>query len=195
MKIELDPVEARVLGSLVEKSFLTPETYPLSFAALQAACNQKTSREPVMTLEPDTLRKGLASLTGKVLAAERLGSRVPKYAHHAETLGAGDTPEVLGVLCLLLLRGPQTPAELRARAERVCRFESNAEVQQVLQKLAAHPEGPFVTKLARGRYQHLFFGAPADAVVPLSAAPGPDRFSLLEGRVAALEARCRVLEA
>jgi hypothetical protein len=194
MKIELDPVEARILGALIEKSFLTPETYPLSFQALLAACNQKTSREPVMTLEPDTLSKGLASLAGKSLAAERLGSRVPKFAHHAETLGAGEIPEVLGVLCLLLLRGPQTAAEIRSRTERICQFQNNAEVEEALQKLASRPEGPLVAKLARGRYGHLFFGDPSAAVVPLPAAPSPDRLSLLESRVQDLEARCKALE-
>ncbi|HAH06707.1 MAG TPA: DUF480 domain-containing protein [Elusimicrobia bacterium] len=197
MTTELTEIEARILGSLIEKSFLTPETYPLSFPALLNACNQKTSRDPVMTLEPDGLKRGLASLFEKGLAAERLGSRVPKYAHHAENLKAGETPELLGTLCLLLLRGPQTAAELRARSERLCQFPGNAEVEEALQKLASHPEGPFVSRLARGRWQHLFFGATPGVSVPLppptarAAEPSPleKRLEELEARVAALEGK------
>lgn len=195
---ELDAVEARILGALIEKSYLTPDQYPLSFNALLNACNQKTSREPVLELDVEAVGKGLASLQGKGLAAQRFGSRVPKFAHHAEHLEAGDSTEVLSVLCVLLLRGPQTAAELRLRTERMAQFAANEQVEAVLQKLSEHPQGPFVARLPRGRFQQLLSG-PAPAQAPeVSYAPkasaGPDRIALLEERVAALESLCGSLK-
>ncbi|MBI2361816.1 MAG: DUF480 domain-containing protein [Elusimicrobia bacterium] len=188
MKPELDEVQARILGCLIEKSYLTPDQYPLSFNALLNAANQKTSREPVMELDVDAVAKGLAGLKDKSLAAERFGARVPKYAHHAELLRAGETPEVLGVVCMLLLRGAQTAAELRARTERIAQFQDNAAVEAVLEKLAACEDGPFVVRQARGRWAHTLSGAVAGAAAPAPTPSSPDRFSALEERVAALEA-------
>ncbi|MDE2290890.1 MAG: DUF480 domain-containing protein, partial [Elusimicrobia bacterium] len=163
MRTVLDPVEARILGCLIEKSYLTPELYPLSFNALLNACNQKTSREPVMELDIDALGKGLASLREKGLAGERIGARVPKFFHQAEILRAGDSPEVLGTLAILLLRGAQTASEIRMRTERMSQFQDNEAVEKVLEKLAGHQDGPLVARLARGRWQHLLSGEAAEA--------------------------------
>ncbi|MCX5789430.1 MAG: DUF480 domain-containing protein [Elusimicrobia bacterium] len=193
MNLQLDAVEARILGSLIEKSYLTPDQYPLSFNALLNACNQKTSREPVMELDIDAMGRGLERLRQEGLVEQKLGSRVPKFAHAAARLGAGDTAEILGLLCLLLLRGAQTAAELRVRTERMSHFAATGEVEAELQKLAEHPEGPFVAKLARGRYQHLFSGASSEAAAPI-VAPGPDKLAQLEARVAALETLCKDLQ-
>lgn len=194
MKPELDQAEARVLGCLIEKSYLTPDQYPLSFNALLNACNQKTSREPVMELDVDAVAKALAGLKDKSLAAERFGARVPKYAHHAELLRVGDTPEVLGVVCMLLLRGSQTAAELRARTERIAQFQNNEAVEAVLEKLAAHEDGPFAVRQARGRWAHTLSGEVAGAAPLPAAAPAHDRFAALEERVAALEALTQELK-
>lgn len=189
MPIQLTPVEARILGCLVEKATLTPEAYPLSFNALLNACNQKTSRDPVMELDFDALGVGMAALKEKGLAGERIGNRVPKFVHHAELLKAGESPEVLGILCVLLLRGAQTAAEIRVRTERMAQFPSNEAVEAQLQKLQDHPGGPFVARLVRGRVQHLFCGA-----APSEPAAAPNRLSQLEERVAALERAVRSLQ-
>lgn len=188
MPTQLDAVEARALGSLIEKSFTTPEQYPLSFNALLGACNQKTSRDPVMELDPDTLAAALASLQDKGLAAVRHGSRVPKYSHYGEHLGAGDSPEVLGTIALLLLRGPQTAAEIRVRTERIAKFERTEDAAELLERLVSDPDGPFVARGSRGKYHHLFSGD-APAAAPAPAAPKNDRLAELEKRVAALEER------
>ena len=197
---KLDAVEARILGSLIEKCFLTPEQYPLSFNALINACNQKTSREPVMELDATAVGKALKGLQDRGLAAQRFGSRVPKFAHHAEHLEIGDSTEILAVLGVLLLRGAQTAAELRVRTERMAHFTSNEQIEAVLQKLADHPQGPYVARLSRGRFQQLLCGdapPPEPAYVPPTAArtepPSEDRLAKLEERVAALEALWREL--
>ncbi|MBI4349431.1 MAG: DUF480 domain-containing protein [Elusimicrobia bacterium] len=200
MKPELDAVEARILGCLIEKSYLTPDLYPLTFNALRAACNQKTSREPVMELDDDTLHRGLERLARKGLAAQRHGSRAPKFAHHAEHLDAGDSTETFSLLAVLLLRGPQTAAELRVRTDRMAHFATNENVENLLQKLAEHPQGPFVARLSRGRWQHLLSGdapvEPVAAAAPARAAapPDDDRLAKLEARVASLETQLRELQ-
>ncbi|PCI32582.1 MAG: hypothetical protein COB53_12530 [Elusimicrobia bacterium] len=193
MPIELNPIEARVLGALIEKSFTTPDQYPLSFNALQNACNQKSSRDPVLNLSVDEVAKAIASLQENGLARERIGDRVPKYAQYAEHLGAGDTPEILGTLAMLLLRGPQTVAEIRVRTERLCQFPDNAAVQATLQKLIDHEDGPFVARGSRGKYEFLLAGGTAPAPAPVAAKQSPDRISKLEERVAALEERLNQL--
>lgn len=200
--IQLDAVEARVLGSLVEKARTTPDQYPLSFNALVNACNQKTSRDPVMDLDVAAVGRALHSLDEKDLV-ERLtvpGSRVPKFRHRVEKLLGSDEPKLVGTVCVLLLRGPQTPGEIKNRTDRLCEFESTAEVEALLQDLGARPDGAFVARLPRqpgqkeARYQQLFSGAPAggepDAPVPAAKVP-----AALEKRVEALEARVRALEA
>jgi len=195
MPIELTANEARVLGALIEKSFTTPDQYPLSFNALQNACNQKTSRDPVMNLTVEEVGAALASLQENGVARERIGDRVPKYAQYAEHLGAGDTPEILGTIGMLLLRGPQTVAEIRVRTERICQFPDNAAVQATLQKLLDHEDGPFVMRGSRGKYEHLFSAGGSTATparTPISVPTrndSDDRISKLEERVATLEER------
>lgn len=203
MTTELNEIEARVLGCLIEKSMTTPELYPLTLNSLVAACNQKTSREPVMSLDEPAVAQGLHSLIEKHLAGRlhEPGARVPKFMHHAEMLISGAKDAHVAVLGLLFLRGPQTAGELKTRSERMAKFASPAEVETLLQELANAPE-PAVAKLPKGpgqkeaRWRQLFSGgaAPAPAAAPASSglpAAGPtvlERIAELERRVAALEA-------
>ncbi|HOW88795.1 MAG TPA: YceH family protein [Elusimicrobiales bacterium] len=196
MLTELDPAEARALGSLVEKSLTTREQYPLTFNALLNACNQKTSRDPVMELDAETLGRALTGLIEKGLA-ERLqvpGDRVPKFRHDIGRLLGSDDPKVVGTMTVLLLRGPQTPGELKARTERLCSFSGTAEVETLLQGLCDRREDPPVARLPRqagqkeSRYRQLYSGA-ADVPLPAGPASAPeDRLAMLEKRVSALEA-------
>lgn len=205
--IKLDDVEARVLGSLVEKAVTTPEAYPLSYNSLLLACNQKTSREPVMNLDESTAGPALHTLTQKELVerVHETGSRVPKFRHRVDKLLASEDPRVTAVICVLLLRGPQTPGELKTRTERLCKFESTAEVDTLLSELANRPE-PIVAKLPRqpgqkeARWRQLFTGeAPAaeTSSAPAVAAAGPVAPAAkdTENRVAALEKKIEDLEA
>ena len=134
--IELSPVAARVLGSLVEKEITTPEYYPLSLNALANACNQKNNREPVTSLDEDEIRQALHRLEDDGLAGPARGteSRVAKYEHHMQEVFNFTRGEI-AVMCVLLLRGPQTPGELRGRTERMHRFEELSDVQSTLQRL------------------------------------------------------------
>lgn len=205
--MELNEIEARVLGSLVEKSLTTPDLYPLTLNSLVLACSQKTSRDPVMTLEEAAVASGLHTLIEKSLAGRlhEPGGRVPKFMHHIELLLSGADDKTVAVMCVLLLRGPQTPGELKTRTDRLCRFASAAEVDSLLQDLAARTE-PWVARLPRQagqkevRYRHLFSGAPAPSAAPVptaaaaAVAPVPDdRLTLLEKRVEALEALVKKL--
>jgi uncharacterized protein YceH (UPF0502 family) len=164
MNIILDGVETRVLGSLVEKEITTPDYYPLSLNALINACNQKSNRDPVMNLDEDGVRQALHSLNEKGLAAATSGadSRVAKYEHRLQEAFNFDRRET-AILCVLLLRGPQTPGELRSRAERMHRFEELGEVQSTLQRLMKR-QPPLVKMLPRhrgtkeARYAHLLAG-------------------------------------
>lgn len=203
---QLDEVEARILGCLVEKSLTTPELYPLTLNALVNACNQKSSREPVMSLDFSTVESGLKSLLERSYAGQiyEAGARAPKYTHRMEILLASEDPKAVALLCVLFLRGPQTVGELKTRTERLCAFESLQEVDALLQSLAARPDGPVVSKLPRqpgqkeARYRQLFTAheAPAEPAAPaVRPPPPPDRVAELEQRVAALEARLKALEA
>ena len=204
MKPDLTPLEARILGCLVEKELATPEYYPLTLNALVAACNQKNNRDPEMHLAADEVEKGLAGLQyDKKLVGtySGVGSRAVKYTHRLlETLGV-DTPE-LAILCELLLRGPQTPGELRGRASRMHPFASPAEVRAVLLALAARPE-PYVVELPRApgckenRFAHAFGPLPAaaPAAAPAAGAPAPVRPPPDSGRIHELERRIAELEA
>jgi uncharacterized protein len=162
--IELSPASARVLGSLVEKEITTPEYYPLSLNALMNACNQKNNRDPVTSLDEDQIRQALHTLQDQGLAAPGRGteSRVAKYEHHMQEVFNFTRGEI-AVMCVLLLRGPQTPGELRGRTERMHRFEELSDVQSVLQRLMQR-EQPLVTMLQRqpgtkeARYAHLLSG-------------------------------------
>jgi len=157
----LNEVEARVLGALVEKDITTPDYYPLSLNALVNACNQKNNREPVMNLDEDVVRQALAALHAQNLAGPAGGadSRVTKYEHRLQEVFNFSRGEI-AIVSVLLLRGPQTPGELRGRAERMHRFEALDEVQSTLQRLMQR-EPPIVRVLPRqpgtkeARYMHL----------------------------------------
>ena len=169
VEIVLNPTQARVLGALVEKDITTPEYYPLSLNALVNACNQKSNREPVMTLDENSVRDALAGLQEYRLAGPASGadSRVQKYEHRMQEVFNFDRRET-AVLCVLLLRGPQTPGELRGRTERMYRFETLDDVQSALQKLMQR-DPALVAILPRqagsreSRYAHLLSGAIAEA--------------------------------
>jgi len=193
MNIVLTPVEARVLGSLVEKEITTPEYYPLSLNALANACNQKNNREPVTNLDEDQIRQALHGLEDDGLAGPARGteSRVSKYEHRMQEVFNFTRGEV-AVVCVLLLRGPQTPGELRGRTERMHRFEELSDVQATLQRLMQR-EPPLVKVLPRqpgtkeARYAHLLAGdvveaAPSTAFVE----SGGSTTAQLEAEVAAL---------
>ena len=198
MDIVLNEVEARVLGALIEKDITTPDYYPLSLNALVNACNQKNNRDPVMSLDENAVRDALQGLQEFNLAGPARGadSRVTKYEHRLQevlNLLRGET----AVLCVLLLRGPQTPGELRGRTERMHQFEDLDAVQASLQKLMQR-EPPLAVVLPRqpgtkeSRYAHLLSGAiDAAEVVLRTAEPvsdaGDDRVSRLEKQVASLQ--------
>lgn len=195
--IELNEIEARVLGSLIEKSLTTPESYPLTLNSLVLACNQKTSREPVMSLEEPAVAQGLHSLIERSLAGRihEPGSRVPKFMHHAEILLDGADAKTIAAICVLLLRGPQTAGEIKTRTDRLCEFTSGAEAESLLQALSLRAE-PWTVKLPRqagqkeSRWRQLFSALSPEAAVKIASAPAaaPDRVAELERRVAALEA-------
>ncbi|MCP5466466.1 MAG: YceH family protein [Sinobacteraceae bacterium] len=154
MNLRFTPLEARVLGCLIEKEITTPDQYPLSLHALLAACNQKSNREPVLSLAERELQAGVEALQRRHLVVEKsgFGSRVPKYQHRLCNTEFGTLhfdPQELAILCELLLRGPQTPGELRSRAARMASFADAAAVEQVLERLASRADGPFVRRLAR----------------------------------------------
>jgi len=186
----LNEVEARVLGSLVEKETATPEYYPLSLHALTAACNQKSNREPVMSLDEDTVHAALESLRAKGLTLDISGGdhRVHKYAHRLGEVFNFDRREQT-LLCVLMLRGPQTVGELRGRSERLHNFDSLDDVESTLSRLAERTP-PLAKKLARragekeARFAHLLSGDVENAEAP---APPPPRPSPLEARVTQLE--------
>jgi len=162
--IILSEVETRVLGALVEKQLTTPEYYPLSLNALVNACNQKSNRNPLMSLDDSDVSQALRRLDKEGLAgpADSMDNRVTKYEHRLQEAFNFDRREI-AIICELLLRGPQTPGELRSRAERMHPFEDLAQVQSTLQRLAQR-EPPLVTMLARqpgtkeARYAHLMSG-------------------------------------
>jgi uncharacterized protein YceH (UPF0502 family) len=161
--MQLTPTEARVLGALIEKEITTPEYYPLSLNALINACNQKNNREPVTTLDEVEVRQALHGLEDDHLAAPVRGDgRVPKFEHHMQEVFNFTRAEI-AVICVLLLRGPQTPGELRGRTERMYRFDELSDVQSALQKLMAR-EPALIKVLPRqpgtkeARYAHLLSG-------------------------------------
>jgi uncharacterized protein YceH (UPF0502 family) len=163
MALQLSEIEVRVLGALVEKENTTPEYYPLSLNALVNACNQKSNRDPVMTLDEEAARQALRSLSDQALVRSAGGdSRVPKFEHRLNELYNFHRHEI-AVLCVLLLRGPQTPGELRTRAERMYAFEDLEAVHSALHLLMRR-EPPLAKILPRqpgtkeSRYMHLFSG-------------------------------------
>lgn len=188
MNIQLTGLEARVIGCLIEKQITTPDQYPLSLNALVNACNQKSNRDPVLDLDEHAVQPVVDGLMRKHMILERsgYGSRVPKYQQlfcNTEFGSLQFTPLETAIICELLVRGPQTPAELRTRAGRMCAVSDAGQVEAALQNLATGPGGPFVTRLEReagrrdSRYGHLFFGPPAGAIEepePQPAAPVGD---------------------
>jgi len=192
MSVQLTDIEVRTLGSLIEKDITTPEYYPLSLNALVNACNQKNNRDPVMALDDDSVRQALGQLQEKRLAGPAGGadSRVAKYEHRLQEVFNFDRREI-AVLCVLLLRGPQTPGELRSRTDRMHHFEALEEVQSTLQRLIER-EPPLAMMLPRqpgtkeARYDHLLSDHPRAAAVEDFPPPSGDRVTQLEQEVARL---------
>ncbi|ENB9201422.1 YceH family protein [Serratia marcescens] len=194
MKYELNAKEARVIGCLLEKQVTTPEQYPLSLNAITLACNQKTNREPVMDLSESEVQQLLDLLLRKhfLRTLSGFGNRVVKYEHRFCNSEFGQlklSPAELAVIATLLLRGAQTPGELRTRTNRMHEFNDVSEVEQVLQQLATREDGPFVVRLARepgkreSRFMHLFSGQIDEAPAALESEDDGD----LNARVSALE--------
>jgi uncharacterized protein YceH (UPF0502 family) len=194
MDIKLTENEVRVLGALIEKDITTPEYYPLSLNALVNACNQKSNRDPVMQLDEDAVRDAVEGLQQDRLAGPAGGadSRVTKYEHRLQEVYNFTRPEI-AVLCVLLLRDPQTPGELRGRGERMHRFEALEDVQSALQKLMQR-EPPLAKVLARqpgtkeSRYAHLMAGDVGETMGPAQIGAAAERGPAEGERIARLEA-------
>jgi uncharacterized protein YceH (UPF0502 family) len=204
MNIEFNPNEARVIGCLIEKEITTPDQYPLSLNALTNGCNQKTNREPVLNLTESEVQHSVDTLMKKYMVSDKsagYGGRVTKYKQRFCNTEFGSlkfSKQELGIICVMLLRGPQTPGELRSRTNRLCDFADAEEVESTLRNLMSREDGPFIARLARApgaresRYAHLFSGTlesvPEPAAEPAessssAAASGPS----LSQRVAILE--------
>ncbi|BEM23770.1 G20.3 [Serratia marcescens] len=194
MKYELNAKEARVIGCLLEKQVTTPDQYPLSLNAITLACNQKTNREPVMDLSESEVQQLLDLLLRKhfLRTLSGFGNRVVKYEQRFCNSEFGQlklSPAELAVIATLLLRGAQTPGELRTRTNRMHEFNDVSEVEQVLQQLATREDGPFVVRLARepgkreSRFMHLFSGQIDEVPAALESEVDGD----LSARVSALE--------
>ena len=209
MNLELSLHETRVIACLIEKEITTPEQYPLSLNALTNACNQKSNRDPVLDLDEAVVQQLVDQLTKKRLVSEQsgYGNRVPKYQHLFCNTNFGTlkfSPQELGIVCELFLRGPQTPGELRSRASRLCRFGDVSEVEAVLNRLALREDGPYLIRLARepgrreSRYAHLFSGERAGAAENETDArcanPAQDTNAPAGGRMDQLERRLAELE-
>jgi len=218
MPIELTAHEARVIGCLIEKQIATPDQYPLSLNALTNACNQKSNRHPVLALGEREVQALVDGLIRRQLVLEKsgFGSRVPKYQHLFCNTQFGSlkfSPQGTAIVCELLLRGPQTPGELRTHAARLAPLHDVSEVETELEELATRPDGPFVARLTRepgrreSRYMHLFSGeappfveeeprpsrAAADSLAGVSA--HAERIAALETAVAELRQEFELLKA
>jgi hypothetical protein len=215
MSPELTAHEARVIGCLIEKQVTTPDQYPLSLNALTNACNQKSNRHPVLEIDEREVQRVVDGLMKRQLVLEKsgFGSRVPKYQHLFCNTQFGSlrfSPQGTAIICELLLRGPQTPGELRTHAARLAPLKEVSEVELELEELMTRPDGPFVAKLPRepgrreSRYMHLFSGdAPPAAEVDhgepgaLPTAGGAslaERVALLEAEVAGLRREIEALK-
>jgi uncharacterized protein YceH (UPF0502 family) len=204
MNIEFSANESRIIGCLIEKEITTPDQYPLSLNALTNACNQKTNRDPVLELSETVVQQSVDTLMKKYMVSDKsagYGGRVTKYKHRFCNTEFGSlkfSKQELGVICVMLLRGPQTPGELRSRTNRLCEFADAEQVEATLRNLMTREDGPFIARLPRApgsresRYAHLFSGslesAPepepdADGTAPGRSAAGPT----LGERVSALE--------
>ncbi len=206
MELNLNPVEIRILGALIEKEITTPEYYPLSLNALVNACNQKSNRDPAVSYDEDDVDQALQSLRARGLALRSTGagSRVPKHAQRLSEQLNPDRRET-AILCELMLRGPQTVGELRTHTERMHSFDDTGEVEAVLQRLMEREPEPLVVRLPRRpgekevRFAHLLSGAPPAGAMESPEthdAPPPraDRLGLLEVEVVRLRDELEALK-
>jgi len=215
MNIEFSATEARVIGCLIEKEITTPDQYPLSLNALTNACNQKTNREPVLELAEAVVQQTVDALMRKHMVSDKsagYGGRVTKYKHRFCNTEFGSlkfSKQELGILCVMLLRGPQTPGELRSRTNRLCEFADAGEVESALKGLMERADGPFIARLPRAagaresRYAHLFSGAiesvaetadPVDSAAVGMTATLSQRLALLEDKVAEMRSELDALK-
>ncbi|GLQ72511.1 YceH family protein [Vibrio penaeicida] len=201
MSIELNAIEARVIGCLIEKEVTTPDHYPLTLNSLTSACNQKSNRDPVLSLSEGDVQNALDSLIQRRLVTDEssFNSRAAKYQHRFCNTEFGSlkfTAQEKGIVCCMLLRGAQTPGELRTRTNRLCTFTDVKETESVLEGLAAREEGALVVKLPRepgkreSRYQHLFCGEvdiESLATASIESSGDTTRVDALESEVAELK--------
>lgn len=209
MNIELNSIEARVIGCLIEKEVTTPDYYPLTLNSLTTACNQKSNREPVMALSDSDVQQAVDALISRRLVSDESGfnSRANKFQHRFCNTEFGDlklSKQEKGIVCCLLLRGAQTPGELRTRTNRLADFSDVKEVEAVLDSMASREEGALVVKLPReagkreSRYMHLFSGevdVEALAVAASVSSPSNDRIAQLEQEVESLKSEMAELRA
>jgi uncharacterized protein YceH (UPF0502 family) len=205
MNIEFSPNEARVIGCLLEKEITTPDQYPLSLNALTNACNQKTNRDPVLELSEAVVQQAVDTLMKKYMVSDKsagYGGRVTKYKHRFCNTEFGSlkfSKQELGIVCVLLLRGPQTPGELRARTNRLCEFADAEQVEATLKNLMGREDGPFIARLPRAagaresRYAHLFSGNIESVEEPIIAEESAAGAPSLNQRVSQLEETVREL--
>ncbi|MGV3000573.1 YceH family protein [Vibrio sp.] len=214
MNIELTPIEARIIGCLIEKEVTTPDYYPLTLNSLTTACNQKSNRDPVMALSEAEVMDAANALIDRRLMTDESGfnSRVSKFRHRFCNTEFGSlklTDQERGIVCCMLLRGAQTPGEIRTRTNRLCEFTDVKQVEALLEQMASREEGALVVKLPRepgkreSRYQHLFCGEvdvesyanTAPTSVSSSRNQYEERISTLEQQVAELKAQVEELKA
>ncbi|HAS3608504.1 TPA: DUF480 domain-containing protein [Vibrio cholerae] len=209
MNIQLSPLEARVIGCLIEKEVTTPDHYPLTLNSLTTACNQKSNREPVLNLSEAEVQDTVEGLIARRLVSDEssFNSRTSKYQHRFCNTEFGDlklNQQELGLICCLLLRGAQTPGELRTRTNRLCTFTDVKETEAVLERLANRDSGAQVVKLPRepgkreSRYHHLFCGEVDMTAFAMSSdneANASSQYAELEQEVAALREEVAELRA
>jgi uncharacterized protein YceH (UPF0502 family) len=207
MNIELSPVEARVIGCLIEKEITTPDQYPLTLNSLTTACNQKSNRDPVMSLSDADVQDAATALINRRLLSDEssFNSRVSKFQHRFCNTEFGDlklNEQEKGIVCCMLLRGAQTPGEIRTRTNRLCSFTDVKEVEAVLEAMASRESGALVVKLPReagkreSRYMHLFSGEVDIEQLAQEAASGhsPSVASSGQARIDALEEEVETLK-
>lgn len=209
MNIELTPIEARVIGCLIEKEVTTPDYYPLTLNSLTSACNQKSNREPVMNLSDSEVQEAVDSLIARRLVSDEssFNSRASKFQHRFCNTEFGDlklTAQEKAIVCCLLLRGAQTPGELRTRTNRLAEFTDVKEVEAVLETMSSHSSGTLVVKLPReagkreSRYQHLFSGdvdLDSYQAEAASSTPSSSKVEQLEEELLALKEEVQELRA
>ncbi|CAV25792.1 YceH family protein [Vibrio atlanticus] len=212
MNTVLSPIEARIIGCLIEKEVTTPDHYPLTLNSLTTACNQKSNREPVLSLSESDVLDAVDGLIGRRMVSDEssFNSRVNKYQHRFCNTEFGDlqfTEQERAIICCMLLRGAQTPGELRTRTGRLANFSDVKEVESILEKLVAREAGALVVKLPReagkreSRYQHLLSGEvdieafATASVSAVSSSASSEKFEELESEVASLREEVAELKA